>query len=319
VMTDPERAPTIRHYPLARVMYWLAFIDLLLIAGMVHRANHPTALRTELAIMYLGHFILWPIIVLESWIAFFIRDRALRPKTPTLVRAMIITVAPPMRMGMPCPFTGMLWIPRWGWCERGKTLEDRLDRAFHTPMLVFALLILPPLAFEFFRADEVKSNHWLALALHVSVAVIWVAFATEFVIKVSAVRRPFKYCKERWIDLAIVILPTLESILTAWASAAPLARLLQISRAVSPDQLARMGQVYRLRGLLVKGWRAVLVLRLVAKLTGNTEEKQLRKLESEIVEAEATLAILKAQAEELRKKLDASIPAQEPVSEAIGN
>lgn len=318
-MTDPQPQPAIRHYPLTRVMFWLAFIDLLLIAGIVHRANHPTALRTELAIIFFGHFALWPIIVIETWIAFAIRDRALRPWFPTLIRSLIITIVPPMRMGMPCPFTGDLWIPKFGWCERGKVLEDRLERAFHKPMLVFALLILPPLAFEFFRADEVKSNHWLALALHISVAVIWVAFATEFIIKVSAVRRPFKYCRERWIDLAIVILPMLESILTAWADAAPLARLLRLSRAVAPDQLARMGQVYRLRGLLVKGWRAVLVLRVVAKLTGNTEEKQLRKLESEIAEAEAAIAILKSQAEELRKKLDAKNAAEPTASPVVGN
>jgi hypothetical protein len=318
-MTDSPPEPTIRHYPLARVMFWLAFLDLLLIAGIVHRANHPTALRTELAIMYFGHFALWPIIFLETWIAFAIRDRALRPRVPTIVRSLLITIAPPMRMGMPCPFTGMIWIPRLGWCERGKILEDRLERAFHKPMLVFALLILPALIFEFMRAEEVKSNQWLALALHVSVGIIWVAFATEFIIKVSAVRRPFKYCRERWIDLAIVILPMLESVLTAWAGAAPLARLLRVSQAVAPEQLARMGQVYRLRGLLVKGWRAVLVLRVVAKLTGYTEEKQLRRLQSDIAEAEAALAILKAQAEDLRKKLDAGTASETQESPAIGN
>jgi CRISPR/Cas system-associated endonuclease Cas1 len=80
-----------------------------------------------------------------------------------------------------------------------------------------------------------------------------------------------------------------------------------------------MGQVYRLRGLLVKGWRAVLVLRVVAKLTGYTEEKQLRRLQSDIAEAEAALAILKAQAEDLRKKLDAGTASETQESPAIGN
>ena len=44
--------------------------------------------------------------------------------------------------------------------------------------------------------------------------------------------------------------------------------------------------MYRLRGLLIKGWRAALVLKLVARLTGNTPEKQLRQLEAQIAEAE---------------------------------
>ena len=46
-----------------------------------------------------------------------------------------------------------------------------------------------------------------------SVAVIWVAFAFEFVVKVSAVRRPFVYSKDRWLDLAIVLLPMAEFVL----------------------------------------------------------------------------------------------------------
>jgi hypothetical protein len=119
---------------------------------------------------------------------------------------------------------------------------------------------------------------------------------------VSANRRPFVYSKDRWLDLAIVILPVFEFALTMLADAAPVARLLRLSRAVAPEQLARMGQVYRLRGLVTKGWRAVLVLRLVGKLTRNTPEKQLRRLEADIAVAERALADLRAQADELRRQ-----------------
>jgi len=284
-------------------MFWLAFLDLLLIAGMVHRANSPNVSTVELAIIFYGHFILWSLIALEAWVAVGLRNRVLRPLLPTAVRAFFITIAPPMRMGMPCPFTGKLWLPFWGWCDRGKPLEDRLEGGFHKPMLVFALLILPALGFEFIRADEVKANPPLALALQIGVGIIWVAFAFEFIIKVSAIRKPFVYSKERWLDLAIVLLPTLEFILTAWADAAPLARLMRLTRAMAPEQLARMGQIYRLRGLLMKGWRAVLVLRVVAKLTGNTLTKQLRTLEIQIAERELILSELRTQADVVRAKL----------------
>ncbi|HKB05959.1 MAG TPA: hypothetical protein VKD90_27440 [Gemmataceae bacterium] len=294
---------TRRPYPLAPVLFGLAFVHLLLLAGVLHRAHHPEATRIEIRVLAYGLLALWPVIALETWIAVLIRDRAVRPLRSTVARAIWITVAPPLRMGMPCPFTGKLWLSGWGWCERGKALEDRLDRAFHKPMLVFAVLILPVLALEFTRVEEVRSNHALALALHVSVAIIWVAFAVEFAVKVSAARRPFRYCKERWIDLAIVGLPMLEFALTSVADAAPIARLLRATRAVAPEQLARMGQMYRLRGLLTKGWRAVLMLRLLAKLTGNTPEKQLRKLEEQIVEAEVVLADLRAQADALRRQV----------------
>lgn len=303
----PAPAPAARPYPPARVMFWLAFLHLLLLAGLIHRAHHPEATRLEVWIMAVGLFALWPVIALETWVAVLVRDRELRPLRAAVIRAVAITLAPPLRMGMPDPWTGRLWLPRWGWLERGKGLEDRLDRAFHKPMLVFAVLILPVLALEFVRADDVRSSPSLALVLHLSVAVIWVAFATEFAIKVSATRRPFVYSKERWLDLAIVVLPLFEFALTMLADAAPVARLLRLTRAAAPEQLARMGQMYRLRGLLTKGWRAILVLRLVAKLTGNSPEKQLRRLEAQIAEAEASLADLKAQAEELRRQFPPAV------------
>lgn len=164
--------PTPRPYPLGPVMFGLAFVHLLLLAGILHRAHYPEATRIEVQVMAYGLLVLWPVIVLETWIAVLIRNRAVRPLRSTVARAVWITLAPPLRMGMPCPFTGMLWLPGWGWCERGKSLEDRLDRAFHKPMLVFAVLILPVLALEFTRVEEVRSNHALALALHISVAVI---------------------------------------------------------------------------------------------------------------------------------------------------
>jgi hypothetical protein len=308
-MTPTPPAP-IRPYPLAPLMFGLAFVHLLLLAGIVHRAHHKEAGILEIQVMAYGLLGLWPVIVLETWIAVLIRNRAARPLRSTVARALWITLAPPLRMGMPCPFTGRLWLPRWGWCERGKPLEDRLDRVFHKPMLVFAILILPVLALELTRVEEVRTSRSLALVLHVSVAVIWVAFAVELAVKVSAARRPFRYCKERWLDLAIVLLPMLEFILTALATAAPVARLLRLARAASPEYLARMGQIYRVRGLLMKGWRAVLVLRLIAKLTGNTPEKQLRKLEEQIADAEVALAELKAQADELRRQVRPAEPAE---------
>jgi hypothetical protein len=296
----PTPTTTARPYPPARAMFWIAFVHLLLIAGVAHRAGHAEATRVEVWVIAVGLFILWPLITVETWLAVLIRDRAIRPLRPTLIRAIAITLVPPLRMGMPDPWTGRLWLPTWGWCERGKALEDRLDRTFHKPMLIFAVLILPVLALEFVRAEAVRSTPLLGLLLHASVAIIWVAFATEFAIKVSAGRHPLVYCKERWIDLAIVVLPLLEFALSALADLAPVARLLRLTRAVAPEQLARMGQMYRLRGLIAKGWRAVLVLRVVAKLTGNTPEKQLSKLEAQIAEAEVRLAELRAQAEELR-------------------
>jgi hypothetical protein len=305
-MSTDVAPPAARTYPLARVMFWLAFADLLLIAGVVHRANHPEATRAELEVMTYGLLVLSPLIAIETWVAFLIRNRSVRPRGSTFIRALWITALPPLRMGMPCPFTGRLWLPTWGWCDRGKSLEDRLERAFYKPMLVFAILILPVLALELVRAEQIHSSPSLALTVHIGVSVIWMAFATEFAVRVSAARRPLAYTKQRWLDLAIVIVPMLEFALTQLVDIAPLARLLRLSRAVGPDQLARMGQMYRLRGLVTKGWRAILVLRVVARLTGDAPAKQLARLESQIADVEEVLADLRAQAAVLRDKACAS-------------
>src|SRR5262249_20962568 len=159
---------------------------------------------------------------------FFVRNRTVRRRRATLARTVWITLLPPLRMGLPDPFNGRLWLPFWGWWERGPDLEEQLDRVFHKPMLLFAVLVLPVLVLEYVHAEQVRADPGLALALHVSIAVIWLAFALEFVIKVSASRRPFRYSTERWLDLAIVVLPMLEFVLTKLVDAAPLARLLRL-------------------------------------------------------------------------------------------
>ena len=87
-------------------------------------------------------------------------------------------------------------MPFLGWRRVDKALTKDLDRAFGGPMLLFAFLILPVLILEYAWADAVHSNPELALALHVSVAVIWVAFALEFVLKVSVAARPARYVRD---------------------------------------------------------------------------------------------------------------------------
>src|SRR5262249_58446734 len=109
---------------------------------------------------------------------------------------------------------------------------------------------LPVLAVELVRVEQIHSSPFLALAVHIGVSVIWVAFATEFAVRVSAARRPLEYTKQRWLDLVIVGLPMLEFALTQLVDIAPLARLLRLSRAVAPGQLHRSGQTDRRPGLV---------------------------------------------------------------------
>jgi hypothetical protein len=217
----------------------------------------------------------------------------------------LVALMPPWRMALADPRTGLIWFPRIGWQPPGKELFKRLEVAFGAPMLLFAFLILPILVLEYLRGDIVRDTTALTLALDIGIAVVWVAFATEFVFKASAHPKPFSFAQERWLDVAIVVLPMLEFVLTKWVDAAPLARLLRAGRALSPEQLARMQRLYRLQGLATKAWRAVLLLGVVNRLLGNTPEKRLAQLEEKIADLEEQLTEAKEEAEELKAQIAA--------------
>jgi hypothetical protein len=306
VTVAPEPAPPAAPTPLetvwARVMFALAAAFLLLAAGLIHRAQQAQVTEIELTVISIGLAVLWPVFFGEAVVGVLRRGPGRRVR-PVLLWALVVVLLPPFRMGRPDPRTGLIWLPRLGWRPPGKDLYASLERAFSGPMIVFALLILPVLGLEYLQADRVRADPNLALAVHVGVATIWVAFATEFVLMMSAAPKPLVHLKNRWLDLAIVVLPMLEFVLTRWADAAPLARLLRLSRALSPEQITGMQRVYRLRGLLTKGWQAFLVLGGMGRLLGNVDEKRLRAVELEIEELEEELAALRKQADELRERI----------------
>jgi hypothetical protein len=286
----------------ARFLFLLAFVYLLLVAGLIHRATSKTVTAWELDVMYVGLVALWPIFAAEAVWGVWRRDRAKRGR-PIVLRAVLVMLAPPWRMAQADPRTGLIWVPRIGWQTPGKELFKRLDRAFGGPMLLFAFLILPILLLEYFRGEVVRDTPGLTLALDIGIAVVWVAFATEFVFKASAHPKPFTFAQERWLDVAIVVLPMLEFILTKWVDAAPLARLLRAGRALSPEQISRMQRLYRLQGVATKAWHAFLLLESIGRLLGHTPEKRLSQVEEQIAELEEQRKELQLEAEELRAQI----------------
>lgn len=295
---------------LAPVLFGLAFLFLLVVAGLIHRAHEPQVTRVELQLMAAFLAVLWPLFAAEATVG-YVRRAPSVSRGRAFVRAVTVIAFPPMRMAWVHPATDRIWLPRLGWQPRGRALLKRLDKSFGGPMLLFAFLILPVLALEYFRSDAVKELAWFSFALDASIGLIWVAFATEFILKFSAAPDRVAYLKERWLDVAIVGLPTLEVVLTHWVDAAPLARLLRLGRALAPDQLGQLGRAYRLRGLVMKGWHAFLVLEGIARITGNTAEKRLRRVEGQIALLEEQLAELRAEADEIRKQLPVSAAPDE--------
>lgn len=302
-VTPPEPIPT-PEARLAPVMFALAFAYLLVLAGLIHRAPQAEVAPLEIELMYGALAVLWPAFAIEAGAAVIRRAPAVRLRT-AIARAVLVVLVPPMRLAWAHPVTDRIWLPRLGWRRPGKDLLRTLDRAFGKPMLLFAFLILPVLGMEYVNLVKTDTSPAFALVLDLSIALIWVAFALEFVIKVQAAPAALIYMKERWLDLAIVGLPTLEYVLTQWqwVDAAPLMRLLRLGRAVGPQQIGAMGKVYRLRGLMTKGWHAFMLLEGMARLTGNSPAKRLRKVEEQIAELEEQIAELRAEADDLRKKI----------------
>lgn len=314
---EPTGPPGFWADRIAPIMFWLAFVYLLAIAGVVHRADiviwtgqaAPSAGETtssitklELRLLFLTVMALWPIFAIEAIAGLMIRDRSL-PRWPAVVRALLVIVFPPARMGLVHPMNRMIWLPRIGWQPPGKQLLARLDRATGGVMLVFAASILPLLAIQFTAAEAVERSKLLKLAVDVATAAIWVAFAAEFVIKSSAAPSFFRYATARWIDVAIVVLPTLEFVLSEWTWAAPALRLLRLKQATSLSKLAQMGKQYRLWGVVMKAWHSLVVVEFVSRLLGITPEKRLAGIEAKIAELEEQIAELRAEADELRKKV----------------
>jgi hypothetical protein len=289
----------------AAVLFWVAFLNLLAIAGVIHRSHWDSATEIERWFIRVTLLCTWPIIAFDVLTSACFRGLHV-PRRRMIRRVVWVLLFPPLRMSLPHPTTNQLWLPQLGWQMPGKKLLTTLDRAFNGPMLAFALLILPVLILEYTAKDLVATHPWFNFTMNLVVAIIWVAFAVEFLLKLSAAPHPFRYVRAKWVDLAIVLLPIFEFVLTFWANSPMVARLLRLTRA--SDQLARYGRLYRLQGVFIRGWYALISLEAISRLVGSTPEKRLRRVEEQIVELEEDLAALREQAEQFRQQIAAKSP-----------
>src|SRR5262245_44028826 len=138
----PARTGSIWTARLALVMFVLAFVYLLGIAGILHRAAHERSLVIEVVVMCWVLVVLWPLFVTEAVLAAVYRSPEV-PLRTAVWRVTLVALVPPMRMGWVNPVTNQIWLPWWGWRSPGKELLKALDKVFGGPMLVFAFLILP--------------------------------------------------------------------------------------------------------------------------------------------------------------------------------
>jgi voltage-gated potassium channel len=271
---------------LAGPAFFQSLAFLVALAGLIHRFPHLGRGDAETHLILGGLAGLWLAILAEAAVRFLLRDRTRKTWKP-LAEAVACALLPPLRMGLPTE--GRLWLPVLGWRKIDAQLRGALERFFCVPMICFALLVLPLLVLEYCWGEAVRARPALALALDVGAAVIWLAFSVELILMVAVSERPARYCLGHWVDVIIVLLPAVEVL--------PLLRLLRLGRVLRLEYLLRWCRLQRLQTLAVRGWRALLLLQVVQRLTGRDPARRLARLR-ELLRAK------EEEAADLRREID---------------
>ncbi len=252
-------------------MFAATCLFLLLLSGVLHLHEEVAYRRVMIACCW-GLAVLWPLYGLECAV-----HAALG--SPRWKQNLLYCLVPPLRLGARDHATAtQIWLPAIGWSVIDETLRTRVAKALSLPMIGIALLVLPLMGAEFAWADKLQESPRLAMAAQTATGLIWLAFTAEFLVMISIVERKLRYCKEHWIDLAVILLP-----LVAFLRAARLGRLLRM------QQLPRTVRVYRLRGLMLKAYKSLLLLDAIDRLIRGGPEARLLRLQAQCAEKEQEL------------------------------
>lgn len=274
--------------PLDRIfalpMWLVSLTSLTFLAGglHLHSPDDPESSRLDANLMacILGSCVVYPV----YWAELLIRWQAGQTRLRQYVWCCLL---PPLRLGVRDAKTGqLLWLPGWGWSRAGDRLEQRIQKAIGGPMLAISLSVLPLILAELHWNTAIKSSPLLTTATQIATGLIWLVFTIEFVVMFSATNRKVQYCKEHWVDLAIILLPLL-----AFCRMLRLGGLLRYQ--------TQFSRAYRLRGVLARGWRALLVLNAIQRLIAGPPARRCEKLRMLIAQKEAELSELRVELEGL--------------------
>jgi hypothetical protein len=235
--------------------------------------------------------VIWPLVTLES-IWHWISRPWNRESRWFHFYSLLFCICPSLRMcARSTEMHQRLWLPGLGWRVANRRLRQRLERRFSLPMIGIALLIMPVLIVEFFMKAQVVQYSWLRAFLHLGTGVIWFAFAFEYILMVSVAKKKLIYCKDHWIDLAIIMLPLFSFLRTL-----RILRTTRVAQLVRLPMLTKLARVYRLRGTAVKVLRALMVLEVLQRMYGGNPERQIDRLQKKLDEAEL-------EAKQIRRKI----------------
>jgi hypothetical protein len=276
-------------------MFLLSIVYLAVAAGVIHRVGQGYFTLFEVHLVAWCLAVLWPIFAIDAFLRFFV-TRAQLGVWQRFGILVIVLLFPFVRMALRSyADPAKIWLPVAGWRPVDRALRRKIERVFSVPLIVFALMAVPVFTLEYFFEEQVREHFWLALALDLASSVIWMAFAIEFTLAVSIAERKLAYCIQNWMDLAIVVLPVIDFL--------PILRLWQLGRLLQLNQVGRLSRMYRLRGLILKAWRAILLLEMISRLLGNYKERRLRKLKDEVVAKQIELDELRQEIAELERAM----------------
>ena len=289
---------------------------LLLLAGEIH-FSHGKMFAPLLPACHFGLAVIWPIFLLEALVHAFARS-------PRWKQHALYCLCPPLRFRARDACTGeRIWLPRLGWTVVDHELGERMDRTLNIPMILIALAVIPLLALDYYQPehhpivqqlqnsvgkpapaaaplnapalanDLPAAFAWARLpavrfATRIGEALIWTAFALEFTVMISIVERKFRYCRQHWIDLLVIVLPLLAFL-----------RSLQLARLARLNQIGRFTRLYRLRGSIVRAQRGMVVASVVERKFLGSPRKQLAQLKDSLAERERDLEALRTRIRDL--------------------
>jgi len=239
------------------------------------------------------------IAILALWPVFWwdvLQSRRTQPQTSLFTYSQ--AVLPVLRLGRRQGQPPQVWLPRLGRRTVDRELQRDLEEWLNQPMLAISLLVLPVILVEYLLAESIQNHVWLSRTVQGATAVIWWAFTVEFVLMVSVTDKKLAYCKQHWLDLAIILLPLL-----AFLRALRLGRLLRL------QSLGKTARMYKLRGVALRSYRALMVVDLMQRLILGGPQKRLLRLKQRLVEQETQLAGLRSEIAELEAELAAMTPA----------
>ncbi len=255
---------------------------------------HPS--KTMKKICTTGIFILYPIFIMELLFVIW-------KKSPRWKRYLLYSLIPPLRLAGRDHTTGkMIWLPKTGWVAITEDLQDRIEKGFTIPMIVIALMVVPLLALEMVYKEVINNSPYLTVLVQMAAGLIWLAFTYEFIVLISIVEKKKEYCKKHWIDIAVILLP-----LIAFMRLGRLGRLGRLTK------LQKTARLYRLRGMLMRTYRALLLFNLIDRyLLRKSPEKMLADLKQKFMDKEEELDEIRTQMQALESQIElAAVEAEE--------